>query len=63
MYKYTIKSKGIFDRAFTGFADTKEQIEQATGIEIGAGTWFAIERGKKGIVEDESFIVTIEKVK
>lgn len=63
MYKYTIKGKGIFDREFSGIAISKEDIEAATGIEISNGTWLTIEKGKKGIVEDESFIVTIEKIK
>lgn len=62
-YKYKITTKEIFSRDFSSTADNKEEIEKATGMIITDGTWLAVEKGKKGIVEDEYYILTIEKIK
>jgi len=63
MYKYKVTVKGIFPRPFTSQADSKEEIEQATGMTITDGIWNAVEKGKKGIVEDEYQVLIIEKKK
>jgi len=63
MYKYKVTVKGIFSRPFTSQADTKEEIEEATGMIISDGIWNAVENGKKGIVEDEFQVLIIEKKK
>ncbi len=62
-YKYTVTTKAIFPRPITGQADSKEEIEQATGMTITDLTWSIVEKGKKGIVEDENFVLIIEKIK
>lgn len=61
MYKYKVTHKAIFSRPFTSQADTKEEIEQATGMTISDGIWNAVENGKKGIVEDAFQVLIIEK--
>ena len=38
-YKYRITTKEIFSRPLTSTADTKEEIEAATGMTIDALTW------------------------
>lgn len=63
MYKYTVTTKAIFPRPLTGQAKTKEEIESATGMTITDGIWNAVLKGKKGIIEDEDFVLTIEKIK
>ena len=63
MYKYTVTTKAIFPRPFTGQADTKEEIEAATGMTISDLTWSIVEKGKKGIEEDADYVLIIEKVK
>jgi len=63
MYRYTVTTKVIFPRPFTGQADSKEGIEEATGMTISALTWSIVEKGKKGIVEDADFVLIIEKIK
>lgn len=63
MYKYKVTVKGIFPRPFTSEANTKQEIEAATGMTISNGIWNAVENGKKGIVEDEYQVLIIEKVK
>ena len=63
MYKYKVTVKGIFPRSFTSTADSKEEIENATGMTITDGIWNAVENGKKGIVEDEYQVLIIEKKK
>lgn len=62
-YKYKITTKEIFSRPLTSTADTKEEIEAATGMTIDDLTWSIVERGKKGIVEDADYVLVIEKVK
>lgn len=63
MYRYTVTTKAIFPRPFTGLADTKEEIEAATGMTITDGVWATVLKGKKGVVEDADFVLIIEKVK
>ena len=63
MYKYKVTVKGIFPRPFTSQANTKAEIEAATGMTITDGIWNGVENGKKGIVEDEYQVLIIEKVK
>ena len=62
-YKFTVTSKQIFPRPLTSTADTKEEIEQATGMTIDNLTWSIVEKGKKGIVEDADYVLVIEKIK
>ena len=61
-YKYKITSKQIFPRPLTSTADTKEEIEAATGMKIDDLTWSIVEKGKKGIVEDADYVLIIEKL-
>lgn len=63
MYKYKVTTKGIFSQEFTSQADTKQEIEDATGMTISDGIWNRVENGKKGIVEDEYQVLIIEKKK
>ncbi len=63
MYKYRITTKEIFSRLLTSTADTKEEIEAATGMTIDDLTWSIVEKGKKGIVEDADYVLVIEKIK
>lgn len=63
MYKYKVTLKAIFPRSFTSQADTKQEIEDATGMTISDGIWNGVENGKKGIVEDEYQVLIIEKQK
>lgn len=60
-YKYKITTKEIFSRPFTSIADSKEEIEKATGMTISDGVWLSVQKGKKGIVEDETYVLIIEK--
>ncbi len=62
-YTYKVTTKAIFPRPFTGQADTKEEIEQATGMTISDLTWSIVEKGKKGIEEDADYVLIIEKIK
>jgi hypothetical protein len=62
-FKYTVTTKAIFPRSFTSTADTKEEIEAATGITITELDWQILERSGKRIVEDETFVLTIQKIK
>lgn len=63
MYKYKITSKQIFPRPINSTADSKEEIEQATGMTITELDWQILERKGKRIVEDENFVLVIEKKK
>jgi len=63
MYKYTVTTKAIFPRPFTSTADSKEEIEAATGMTITNLDWQILERKGKRIVEDADFVLIIEKVK
>ena len=60
--KYTVTTKAIFSRDLTSSADTKEEIEQATGIAIPEGIWQTVLKGKTGIVEDTNYVVKIQKL-
>ncbi len=62
-YKFTVTTKEIFSRPLTSTADSKEEIEQATGMKIDDLTWSIVERGKKGIVEDADYVLVIEEIK
>ena len=62
-YRYRITSKQIFPRPLSSTANTKEEIEAATGMKISDLTWSIVERGKKGIVEDTDYVLVIEKIK
>ena len=62
-YKYRITTKEIFSRPLTSSANTKEEIEQATGITITQLDWEILERSGKRIVEDANFVLVIEKIK
>ena len=62
-YRYTVTTKEIFSRPLTSTADTKEEIEEATGMTITQLDWDILERSGKRIVEDENFVLTIEKIK
>lgn len=61
-YKYTVTTKEIFSRDEESIADSKEQIEQCTGVEIPQGVWMDVQKGKKGIAENESFVIIIQKI-
>lgn len=63
MYRYKVTTKAIFPRPFTGQADTKEEIEAATGMTITDLDWGILERSGKRIVEDADFVLIIEKIK
>jgi hypothetical protein len=63
MYRYKITTKEIFSRPLTSTANTKEEIEVATGMTIDDLTWSIVEKGKKGIVEDADYVLVIEKKK
>ena len=62
-FKYTVTTKEIFSRPLTSTADTKEEIEAATGMTITQLDWGILERSGKRIVEDADFVLIIEKVK
>ena len=62
-YPYKVTTKSIFPRPITGQADTKEEIEAATGMTISDLTWSIVEKGKKGIEEDANYVLIIEKIK
>ncbi len=62
-YRYAVTSKAIFSRGFTSSADTKEEIEAATGMTIPQLDWEILERSGKRIVEDADFVLIIEKIK
>jgi len=62
-YKYTVTTKQIFPKPFTSSADTKEEIEAATGMIITELDWQILERSGKRIVEDKDFVLVIEKKK
>ncbi len=62
-YRYTVTTKEIFSRPLTSTADTKEEIEEATGMTITQLDWKILERSGKRIVEDETYVLTIEKNK
>ena len=62
-YKYTVTTKEIFSRPVSSSADTKEEIEQATGMTITQLDWDILNRSGNRIVEDENFVLTIEKIK
>jgi hypothetical protein len=63
MYKYKITSKQIFAIPLTSSADSKEEIEAATGMVIDDLTWSIVEKGKKGMIEDADYVLIIEKIK
>jgi len=64
MYKFTVTNKvATFSRPLTSPADTKEEIEAATGMTIPQLDWEILERSDKRIVEDADFVLVIEKVK
>lgn len=62
-YKYKITTKEIFSRPLTSTANTKEEIEAATGMTITDLDWQILERSGKRIVEDADHVLIIEKVK
>jgi len=62
-FKYRITTKEIFSRPFTSTADTKEEIEAATGMTITELDWEILERSGKTIVEDADYVLVIEKIK
>lgn len=62
-YRYRITSKQIFPRPLSSTANTKEEIEAATGMTISDLTWSIVEKGKKGIEEDADYVLVIEKIK
>ena len=63
-FKYTVTNKAaIFSRPLTSSADTKEEIETATGMTISDLTWSIVEKGKKGIEEDADYVLVIEQIK
>lgn len=62
-YRYTVTTKQIFPKPFTSSADTKEEIEAATGMTIAELYWQILNRSGKRIVEDENFVLVIEKKK
>ena len=62
-YKYPVTTKEIFSRPVSSSADTKEEIEQATGMTITQLDWDILNRSGNRIVEDENFVLTIEKIK
>lgn len=47
MYKYSVTTKGIFPRPFTSIANSKEEIEEATGMTISDSAWTTVQKGKK----------------
>lgn len=61
-YKYILRTKAIFSRDEELTAESKEQIEQYTGIEIPEGVWLDVQKGKKGIAENADRIVIIQKI-
>ena len=61
-YKYILRTKEIFSRDEELTAESKEQIEQYTGIEIPEGVWLNVQKGKKGIAENADHIVIIQKI-
>ena len=62
-YRYTVTTKEIFSRPLSSSADTKEEIEDATGMTIPKLDWEILERSGKRIVEDADYVLVIEKVK
>ena len=62
-YRYTVTTKEIFSRPLSSSADTKEEIEDATGMTIPKLDWEILERRGKTIVEDSDYVLVIEKVK
>ena len=62
-YKYKITTKEIFSRPLTSTADSKEEIEAATGMTITKHDWEILERNGKRIVEDADYVLIIEKIK
>lgn len=62
-YKYTVTTKEIFSRPLSSTANTKEEIEAATGMTIPQLDWEILERSGKRIVEDSDFVLVIEKIK
>ena len=62
-YIYKVTTKAIFPRPITSTADTKAEIEAATGMTITQLDWEILERSGKRIVEDETYVLTIEKIK
>ena len=61
-YKYILRTKGIFSRDEELTAESKEQIEQYTGIEIPEGVWLDVLKRKKGIAENADHIIIIQKI-
>ena len=61
-YKYILRTKGIFSRDEELTAESKDEIEQYTGIEIPEGVWLNVQKGKKGIAENADHIVIIQKI-
>ena len=62
-YRYTVTTKEIFSHPLTSTADTKEEIEEATGMTITQLDWKILERSGKRIVEDADFVLIIVKIK
>ena len=62
-YRYTVTTKEIFSRPLTSTVDTKEEIEEATGMTITQLDWKILERSGKRIVEDADFVLIIVKIK
>ena len=61
-YKYILRTKEIFSRDEEVTAESKEQIEQYTGIKIPEGVWLNVQKGKKGIAENETHNLIIQKI-
>lgn len=62
-YTYKVTTKEIFSRPLTSSADTKEEIETATGMTITQLDWDILNRSGKRIVEDADYVLIIVKVK
>ena len=62
-YTYKVTTKEIFSRPISSSADTKEEIEAATGMTITKLDWDILKRSGKRVVEDADFVLVIEKIK
>ena len=62
-FKYTVTTKEIFSRGLTSSADSKEEIEAATGMTITKLDWEILNRSGKRLIKDADFVLIIEKIK
>ena len=62
-FTYKVTTKEIFSRPISSSADTKEEIEAATGMTITKLDWDILKRSGKRVVEDADFVLVIEKIK